>query len=1470
MKPSFFGKLATPAIAAAISLAAAFGARAQTLGASNFNELVNAVESYKTAAADVVIVVTGSIAVNSTIFVNGNAGGKTLTIKGNSPFNVPALTRDAGFGSVMLAVFDPLGGADLILENVVIDGLGLSAAGPLVSVMRGCSFTMGAGAVLKGNAAAGGVSVSEGGLFTMNGGEISGNTAGSAPYGGGVSVSGGSFVMSGGRIVNNAVNSADYGAYGGGVSISGGTFTMKGGEIGGNAVNSGLGGGGVYAHNCEFTMTGGAISGNSASAASGNGGGVYLIGGSFTMTGGEAGGNTAGANGGGVYVHQAAGAFTLGGTAKITGNGNSAGAASNVYLSGGKYIALQTPRTGLSAGVYTATASGVIVQNGAGDGDENRLFADQNDKRVTRSGSQLAVSDDDRPSLAGDAVTVTQANTPLTYTGSPLTPKFNVAYAGKTLVEGVDYRLETAPQTGVGQYNTAVIRATGTGPCKGERSGVTWIIGKATPKIISLPSPNPQSIPYGTPLLNVALTGGSADVSGAFEWINGATKPDVASSGPFGVRFTPADITNYNSATLSVTVTVTRAAGDFGSHPAVSVAYKQGLTLAGIPLNAGYKWKNANTQVFAGGSRDFDAAYTDPGGNYNPVDGTVQVTVHEAVIDTRAILGVIPPATGGKAVATIPETVRYTGTVGWYPHDAYFNPGTKYIATITLEPKPNYTFVGVPANFFTVAGASGVSNYAHSGTVIAEFPVTGPQSTITIAGPQALTVVRRGGAATLSVSAGVSPSAVLSYQWYKCAYVDKYAAQLIPGATGASFTVPETQPGPYYYYCDVTAATGGVVTATASSTVATVEIRDIPSAADLDYVITPVIPYDGSPHPVTVKPHSWVADKLGAITAVKYNGGADVPVNAGTYAVTAEIAEGTVYDAETVSLGSYTISRAQITVDPAGSAVAPKQYDGTTAAEVTSVAFGGGVYHTFVMGDDYAVSGAAFDAAGAGSRTVTAFVALADNAKTVNYALAGGNFLKSGVVISKRAPVADDFVMGFPEGGNAENGKPQPIDDLIYARPALSGMGAVTVLYDGLPASASYPVGAKAYAVSVNVAEGPNFNAVSGLALGVYRIWSDNESISGAAVRVLREYVYGGSPRVPAADEISVTLYGVALRYGVDFTVTASNNVNAGKGSVTVAGKGRFTGSASGEFTIAKKKPALSDLSPNLKTVTYNAAAQPAAVTAAAGVAGLGAITTSYTGAGAEPVDAGVYEVFVSVAEGSNYEALPPVKLNGTYTIQKKSPNRNDLVFSIPTNHYYTGQPQGIGPVTLKGTGYGTVTLLYNGSPDLPVEAGTYAMYLEVSGGENYLPAAGAFDNYVIAAERGAVRQPERALPGGGSDVAVAAALVCPPAAEFTAGPNPVAGPRGAVKFFRRGARAADGELAVYDVSGNVVNRVSIRDKLAAGDNANNYGHRREVGSWNLRDGNGRPVAGGTYLVRGVISAVNGERERVSVIIGVR
>jgi hypothetical protein len=88
------------------------------------------------------------------------------------------------------------------------------------------------------------------------------------------------------------------------------------------------------------------------------------------------------------------------------------------------------------------------------------------------------------------------------------------------------------------------------------------------------------------------------------------------------------------------------------------------------------------------------------------------------------------------------------------------------------------------------------------------------------------------------------------------------------------------------------------------------------------------------------------------------------------------------------------------------------------------------------------------------------------------------------------------------------------------------------------------------------------------------------------------------------------------------------------------------------------------------------------------------------------------------------------------YKIAEQTPTVNHLSYSIPANHIYNGSSQGIGAVTAKDgvTGLGAITVKYNGSTTLPVNAGTYAVTADIAAGSNYSAALGlSLGSYTIA-----------------------------------------------------------------------------------------------------------------------------------------
>lgn len=189
--------------------------------------------------------------------------------------------------STMGAMFTVESGVTLILDNNITLNGREDNEKSLVIVNSGANLVMNAGAKITGNKGAyegGGVYVN-GGSFTMDGGEISGNNA---KYGGGVFVNDGTFILNGGDIkINDASSGSPSYGDGGGVYIHSGSFIMNGGKISANDVYSYRGsgsGGGVYVEEGSFNMRGGTISGNNGT---GYGGGVNIgFQGFFEKTGG--------------------------------------------------------------------------------------------------------------------------------------------------------------------------------------------------------------------------------------------------------------------------------------------------------------------------------------------------------------------------------------------------------------------------------------------------------------------------------------------------------------------------------------------------------------------------------------------------------------------------------------------------------------------------------------------------------------------------------------------------------------------------------------------------------------------------------------------------------------------------------------------------------------------------------------------------------------------------------------------------------------------------------------------------------------------------------------------------------------------------------------------------------------------------------------------------------------------------------
>ena len=245
------------------------------------------------------------------------------------------------------------------------------------------TFTMNGGTITD-NAATYGAGISlmypynYGTLYLyINGGSVSGNTAGT--YGGGVclSASKGSSIC----VMTDGIISGNYsGNHGGGVneedtsgSVFDTEFVMEGGVISGNETGTYGGGVGMYPHNTGFTsqdatfdMTGGVICDNEAT----RGGGISSYSANSTVTSDVTVSDGLIANneatyGGGVYVHtygefSFTGGSILNNTASNTGGG--------LYVNGGSFGSTATSE---DAADESATAGCILANNTASTGGDD-------------------------------------------------------------------------------------------------------------------------------------------------------------------------------------------------------------------------------------------------------------------------------------------------------------------------------------------------------------------------------------------------------------------------------------------------------------------------------------------------------------------------------------------------------------------------------------------------------------------------------------------------------------------------------------------------------------------------------------------------------------------------------------------------------------------------------------------------------------------------------------------------------------------------------------------------------------------------------------------------------------------------------------------------------------------------------------------------------------------------------------------
>ncbi|MBP3650875.1 MAG: SH3 domain-containing protein [Clostridia bacterium] len=178
------------------------------------------------------------------------------------------------------------------------------------------------------------------------------------------------------------------------------------------------------------------------------------------------------------------------------------------------------------------------------------------------------------------------------------------------------------------------------------------------------------------------------------------------------------------------------------------------------------------------------------------------LTVEPVKVNLPDVNGVAVPVKDATAVTAIADSAQYTGTVTWSPalNGGKFDAGTVYTATIALTAKPNYTFTGLTASFFKVAGSANTSSTVggngSTATVTAVFPATATAAAVKLDKPVITGITKQ------DSSWVISWNAVTNAAGYKVRRAGETPTEWV-STTATSYTLTEEPMSTTYQVCAV-------------------------------------------------------------------------------------------------------------------------------------------------------------------------------------------------------------------------------------------------------------------------------------------------------------------------------------------------------------------------------------------------------------------------------------------------------------------------------------------------------------------------------------------------------------------------------------------------------------------------------------------------------------------------------------------
>jgi len=649
-----------------------------------------------------------------------------------------------------------------------------------------------------------------------------------------------------------------------------------------------------------------------------------------------------------------------------------------------------------------------------------------------------------------------------------------------------------------------------------------------------------------------------------------------------------------------------------------------------------------------------------------------------SVINIAAIQGVTIPAKGGTPVTAITENAQYRGTVTWNNNPVAFAVNTQYIATITLTAKTGYTLQGVPANFFTVAGAIMVNNNVNSGVITAIFSST--DAMFIESAIQGVAIPAKGGTPVTSITANEYYSGTVTWSPNH----PTFAASTVYTATiTLTLKTGYTLQGVTANYFTINGATSvinnansGIITAEFPSTDATIiniaSIRGITVPVNGEVPVTRITENEQYSGTVT-----WSPIVTGAFAAITQ------------YTATINLTPKTGYTLNGVSAKFFTVGGATSVSNDANSGVITAKFPATLPTIIPFVSIS---IDAPVKSETPSTTA---ETSGSVESGINFSIGTVSWSPSDNLFLGGTVYTASVTLTANNGYTFTGLTSASINGQNAA---------------VLNNTGSAITLSHTFPAT--------------------NIKTVSGMAVKTQPnspIYTHGDTLNLAGLVVTLTYDDTTTEDVTAVSFADKNITTIPV--DGDKLIYLTHN-----GHAVEIKYGHLTCNTD-NLTVNRATPTADDFYiSGTGTFTYNGSTRAVTITPKEGKSN-GAISVKYNGITTEPSNAGTYNVTFDVVEAGDFSAASGLSVVTTLIIEKATPTANDFIISGTGSFYYDGSPKTVTVKPKAGKSDGDIKVYYEGigstiytkSANAPSAVGTYTVTFDVAEGTNFNNASGFF-----------------------------------------------------------------------------------------------------------------------------------------------